>query len=84
VPTMATLTINATSKATTKTVNRLFTPGKIGLTGLAHVHSPETLSSHALHSLNEFYARHYSLWLDVDILLTLFFRRKRHEQRRTE
>jgi GT2 family glycosyltransferase len=57
--------------------NQLFTPGKIGMTGLAHVHAPETLSVHALHSLNEFYARQYSLWLDIDILLTLFFRRKR-------
>jgi hypothetical protein len=55
--------------------------GKIGLTGLAHLHSPETLSVQALQSLNEFYVKHYSLWLDIDILVTLFFRRQRYEQR---
>ncbi len=58
--------------------------GKIGLTGLAHVHNPEHLSAVAIQSLNEFYVRHYSLWLDVDILVTLFFRVKRHEQRPQE
>ena len=50
--------------------------GKIGLTGLAHLHSPETLSRQALQSLNEFYVQHYSIWLDVDILVTVFFRRR--------
>ncbi len=57
------------------------TLGKIGLTGLAHLHSPEHLSTQALESLNEFYVKHYSLWLDIDILVTLFFRRQRYEQR---
>lgn len=61
--------------------NHLLTLGKIGLTGLAHVHTPEQLSPLALHNLNEFYARHYSLWLDVDILVTLFFRVNPNEQR---
>jgi O-antigen biosynthesis protein len=60
---------------------RLPAVGKIGLTGLAHVHSPEHLSRQALQSLNEFYAKHYSIWLDVDILVTLFFRLRRYEQR---
>jgi lipopolysaccharide/colanic/teichoic acid biosynthesis glycosyltransferase len=50
--------------------------GKIGLTGLAHLHSPETLSRQALHSLNEFYVQQYSVWLDVDILVAMFFRRR--------
>lgn len=50
--------------------------GKVGLTGLAHLHSPEHLSPQALQSLNEFYVKHYSLWLDIDILITLFFRQR--------
>ncbi len=58
--------------------------GKEGLTGLAHVHAPENLSRLAIDNLNEFYVRHYSFWLDVDILVTLFFRVKRHEQRPQE
>ena len=64
--------------------NHLLALGKVGLTGLAHVHNPEQLSASALHNLNEFYVRHYSLWLDVDILVTLFFRTKHHEQRPQE
>jgi lipopolysaccharide/colanic/teichoic acid biosynthesis glycosyltransferase len=60
---------------------RLPAVGKVGLTGLAHVHSPENLSLQALQSLNEFYVKHYSIWLDVDILVTLFFRLRRYEQR---
>ncbi len=48
--------------------------GKIGLTGLAHIHSPERLSAQALRSINEFYAQHYSVWLDVEILVKALFR----------
>jgi GT2 family glycosyltransferase len=58
--------------------------GKVGLTGLAHIHSAERLSPAALHNLNDFYVRRYSLWLDVDILLTLFFRLQRNEQQPQE
>lgn len=65
-------------------VQHLVGLGKEGLTGLAHVHAPENLSQLAIDSLNEFYVRHYSFWLDVDILVTLFFRVKRHEQRTQE
>ncbi|MCS6808103.1 MAG: glycosyltransferase [Bacteroidota bacterium] len=66
-------------QSTYTTTHRLLQLGKIGLTGLAHVHNPEQLSPHAIESLNEFYVRYYSLWLDVDILVTLFFRIERHE-----
>ncbi len=69
---------------TTTKYNHLLALGKIGLTGLAHVHIPEQLSPLALQNLNEFYVRHYSLWLDVDILVTLFFRVNRNEQRPQE
>lgn len=73
-----------TESPTTTKHNHLLTLGKIGLTGLAHVHTPEQLSPLALQNLNEFYVRHYSLWLDVDILVTLFFRVNRNEQRPQE
>jgi len=51
--------------------------GKIGLTGLAHIHSPERLSAQALRNINEFYAQHYSAWLDVEILVKALFRQQR-------
>ncbi len=51
--------------------------GLEGLTGLAHVHSPERLSTQAIQNINEFYIQHYSLWLDVEILTTLMFKKRR-------
>ncbi len=51
------------------------TPGKIGLTGLVHIHSPEQLSIQAIQRLNDYYARSYSLWFDIEILAKTFFRR---------
>jgi GT2 family glycosyltransferase len=52
--------------------------GKTGLTGLAHiayVNAPERLSPQAIHTLNEFYSQHYTLWLDVEIMVTFVLRR---------
>lgn len=49
--------------------------GKIGLTGLAHISEPEQLSQQAIRNLNEYYARHYTLSLDLEIFLKFFFRK---------
>lgn len=49
--------------------------GKIGLTGLAHISDPEKLSQQAIHNLNDFYVRRYTLSLDLEIFLKFFFRR---------
>lgn len=51
------------------------TLGKIGLTGLAHISDPEKLSQQAIHNLNDFYVRRYTLSLDLEIFLKFFFRR---------
>lgn len=55
--------------------------GLVGLTGLAHIHTPEQLSTQAIRNINEFYMQHYSPWLDLEILVTLFFKKR---QIRTE
>lgn len=49
--------------------------GKIGLTGLAHISNPEQLSQQAIHSLNDYYARRFTISLDIEIFLKFFFRR---------
>jgi hypothetical protein len=49
--------------------------GKVGLTGLAHISSPERLSRHVIAELNDYYARRYSLSLDFDIAVKTLFRR---------
>ena len=43
--------------------------GKPGVTGLVHVSKPETLSSHTIKHLNDYYIDHYSVALDVEIML---------------
>jgi GT2 family glycosyltransferase/lipopolysaccharide/colanic/teichoic acid biosynthesis glycosyltransferase len=52
-------------------------PGNIGLTGLVHIHSPEQLSVQAIQRLNDYYARSYSLWLDIEIIMKALFRLRR-------
>lgn len=52
--------------------------GKIGLLGLAHINNPEQLSQQAIRNLNDYYARHYSLALDFEILVKYFLRKKRN------
>jgi hypothetical protein len=49
--------------------------GKVGLTGLAHISSPERLSPHVIADLNDYYAQRYSLSLDFDIAVKALFRR---------
>lgn len=49
--------------------------GKIGLTGLVHISNPEQLSQQAIHSLNDYYVRQYTISLDIEIFLKFFFRR---------
>lgn len=49
--------------------------GKQGLTGLAHIARPETLNSQTIIRLNDYYAEHYTLALDADILIKHIFRR---------
>jgi GT2 family glycosyltransferase len=51
--------------------------GKSGLTGLAHISAPDTLSRQAIDSLNEHYARYYSPALDLEILLKHLLRLQR-------
>ncbi len=51
------------------------TLGKIGLTGLAHISEPDQLSQQAIRNLNEYYVRHYTLSLDLEIFLKFFFRK---------
>jgi len=50
--------------------------GKPGLTGLAHLNQANALSEKAILKLNEYYLKHYSVSLDFDILLKLFYREK--------
>lgn len=49
--------------------------GKAGLTGLAHIARPETLTVQTIVRLNDYYAEHYTLALDADILIKHIFRR---------
>ncbi len=51
------------------------TAGKPGLTGLAHIARPETLTPQTIVRLNDYYAEHYTLALDADILIKHIFRR---------
>lgn len=51
--------------------------GLVGLTGLAHISSPGQLSPTALSQLNDYYIEHYSLALDVEIILKHLLRRIR-------
>lgn len=46
----------------------------VGMTGLAHISHPETLSQHAISQLNAYYVEHYSIALDLEILLKHFMR----------
>jgi len=46
--------------------------GKSGLTGLAHISIPATLAPQAVQRLNDFYIEHFTLSLDVEILLHHF------------
>lgn len=49
--------------------------GLPGLIGLAHIHSPEQLTSQTIQRINEFYAQHYTPWLDFDIIVTFCLQR---------
>ncbi|MFW5702213.1 MAG: glycosyltransferase [Bacteroidota bacterium] len=49
--------------------------GKPGLISLASISHPEMLSDEAIRNLNEYYLQHYSLSLDIDIMLKYFFRK---------
>lgn len=51
--------------------------GLIGLTGLAHISNPGRLSPTALSQLNDYYVEHYTLALDVEIILKHLLRRLR-------
>jgi len=42
---------------------------KLGLIGLAHRTNPEIVTKQIIENLNEFYAKHYSLSMDIEILL---------------
>ncbi len=54
-----------------------FEIGKPGIIGLAHISDPEKLSRKSIVNLNEFYAKNYSISLDLDIFLKYLFRFKR-------
>ncbi len=54
---------------------RLSGMAKIGLTGLAHISKPERLSAEVIRELNEYYIRHCTVALDVDILFKGMIRR---------
>lgn len=51
--------------------------GIMGLTGLAHISSPGRLSPAAVSQLNDYYIEHYTLALDVEIILKHLLRRIR-------
>ena len=51
--------------------------GSMGLTGLAHISSPGRLSPAAVSQLNDYYIEHYTLALDVEIILKHLLRRIR-------
>lgn len=48
---------------------------KQGITSLVHISQPRALSEQALENLNDYYVDHYSLSLDVEILLKQFLKR---------
>ncbi|MBI2793269.1 MAG: glycosyltransferase [Ignavibacteria bacterium] len=48
---------------------------KLGNTSLVHISQPDTLSTQAVENLNDYYVDHYSLSLDVEILLKQFLKR---------
>jgi GT2 family glycosyltransferase len=51
--------------------------GKPGITSLVRLSGPDMLDRHAIEQLNDYYVDHFSLSLDVDILLKHLFRRQR-------
>ncbi len=57
--------------------NKRRTAGKPGITSLVHLSGPDQLDRHAVEQLNDYYVDHYSLSLDVDILLKHLLRRRR-------
>ena len=48
---------------------------KIGILGLAHISNPSSLTPEAIKKLNDYYIKHYSLLLDLDILIKYIFRK---------
>lgn len=56
---------------------RAHTTGRLGLTGLAHISSPERLSATAIAQLNDYYIESYTLALDFEIILKHLLRRLR-------
>ena len=51
--------------------------GRMGVTGLAHISSPERLSPAAVSQLNDYYIESYTLALDIEIILKHLLRRLR-------
>jgi len=51
--------------------------GKPGITGLAHIARPETLTTQTIVRLNNYYAEHYTPALDADIIIKFLFRRNK-------
>ena len=49
---------------------------KTGLIGLATISFPKYLTSQSIDKLNDYYLKHYSLFLDIDILIKYLLRRK--------
>ncbi len=49
--------------------NRKYDIGKIGIIGLAHISKPDRLTEHSIDKLNDYYLRHYSFSIDIDILI---------------
>ncbi len=49
---------------------------KTGICGLAHIMNPDLLNQTLIDKLNEHYLLHYSLSLDIDILIKSIFRKK--------
>ncbi len=56
--------------------NKKYRFGKNGLTGLAHISNPDTLSRQAIDKLNNYYITHYSLSMDIDIIIRKLLRKK--------
>lgn len=52
--------------------------GKPGITGLAHIVRPDTLTVQAIIRLNDYYAEHYTPALDADIIIKFLFRRNKN------
>ena len=52
--------------------------GKPGLTGLAHLNVRDGLTREEIEKYNLYYAKHQSLWLDVEIILKTFTTSKQH------